>query len=379
MEDRATTANEQSGGGLSATTPEATLEARSAALLQGGEPLVLVTVVASAGSAPRHAGTRALQTRGGFEGTVGGGAMEAAAMKAARQCLNDQHSAREVFVMDATAAMDSDMICGGRMEVLCEALQPGQAGLFALADASIRQGRRGAWLVRLAGKGRLVPERRLYVEKLPRAAASSELVIEGLDEVASFLNTTKQRPGLVATESGTEYYVEPLEAPPLLLLCGGGHVALEVARLAHACGFVVDVVDDREEFANRGRFPMARHCHVLPGFSGLEAACGLEPRHYVAIMTRGHAFDREVLEQALRVHPRYLGMIGSRSKREHVYRLLRAEGVPAGELARVCCPIGLGIYAETPQQIAVSVVAELLAALAGTLPQLRGELQPADR
>ena len=142
---------------------------------------------------------------------------------------------------------------------------------------------------------------------------------------------------------------------------------------------MVDVVDDREEFANRGRFPMARHCHVLPGFSGLEAACGLEPRHYVAIMTRGHAFDREVLEQALRVHPRYLGMIGSRSKREHVYRLLRAEGVPAGELARVCCPIGLGIYAETPQQIAVSVVAELLAALAGTLPQLRGKLQPADR
>ena len=117
MEDRATTANEEPGG-LSATTPEATLEARAAALLQGGEPLVLVTVVASAGSAPRHAGTRALQTRGGFEGTVGGGAMEAAAMKAARQCLNDQHSAREVFVMDATAAMDSNMICGGRMDVL---------------------------------------------------------------------------------------------------------------------------------------------------------------------------------------------------------------------------------------------------------------------
>ena len=159
----------------------------------------------------------------------------------------------------------------------------------------------------------------------------------------------------------------------LLLLCGGGHVSLEVAALAHACGFVVDVVDDRPEFSDPARFPMARRCLTLPGFENLVEACGIGRRHYVAIVTRGHSFDREALAQALTSHAAYIGMIGSKSKREQVYAFLRAQGVPDAELAAVRCPIGLSIGAETPGQIAVSVVAELLAARAGTLQRLRFE------
>ena len=166
-------------------------------------------------------------------------------------------------------------------------------------------------------------------------------------------------------------YMEPLDTPPVLLLCGGGHVSLEVATLAHACGFVVDVVDDRAEFASPERFPMARHCFVLQAFANLVRACGIGRRHYVAIMTRGHSFDREVLVQALESHAFYIGMIGSRSKKDGVYGALRKEGVPDAELACVRCPIGLPIGADSPQQIAVSVVAELLAARAGTLQRLR--------
>ena len=157
----------------------------------------------------------------------------------------------------------------------------------------------------------------------------------------------------------------------MLLLCGGGHVSLEVARLAHSCGFVVDVVDDREEFSNAGRFPMARHCRVLPGYENLVQTCDIGRRHFVAIITRGHSFDREALAQALTSHAQYVGMIGSRTKREQVYAALRKQGVPDAELAAVCCPIGLSIEAETPQQIAVAIVAELLAARAGTLVRLR--------
>ena len=358
------------------TTPwEDTLEARAAALLTGGEPLVLVTVVSRTGSAPREAGTRALQTRNGFEGTVGGGLLEARAMEAARNSLASGLSARVSCDMSGFTP-NSDMICGGGMEVLCEVLAPRQAEMFALAAEVLRLGGRGAWLVELRqdgvslhGEGE-TPQRQLFVDALPEHAVLTEGVTVGLDEVTPLLETRKGRPGLVDVD-GRILYVEPLDAPPVLLLCGGGHVSLEVARLAHSCGFVVDVVDDREEFSNAGRFPMARHCRVLPGYENLVQTCDIGRRHFVAIITRGHSFDREALAQALTSHAQYVGMIGSRTKREQVYAALRKQGVPDAELAAVCCPIGLSIEAETPQQIAVSIVAELLAARAGTLVRLR--------
>ena len=362
------------------TTPwEDTLEARVASLLRDGEPSVLVTVVSRTGSAPRDAGTRALQTRNGFEGTVGGGLLEAQAMEAARGSLASAASAR-VSVDMTGFSPNSDMICGGSMEVLCEVLSPRQADLFAFAAQVLRQGGRGVWLVELRNDGVSLhgetenPVRHLYVEALPDAAlAESALpagVGIGLEGVQPLLDARKNKPGLVEHE-GHVFYVEPLAAPPVLLLCGGGHVSLEVARLAHACDFVVDVVDDRAEFSNAGRFPMARNCLVLPGYENLVQSCGIGRRHFVAIITRGHSFDREVLAQALTSHAQYVGMIGSKTKREQVYAALRKQGVPDAELAAVCCPIGLTIEAETPQQIAVSIVAELLAARAGTLVRLR--------
>ncbi|WP_374279735.1 XdhC family protein [Desulfovibrio sp.] len=362
------------------TTPwEDTLEARVASLLQDGEPSVLVTVVSRTGSAPRDAGTRALQTRNGFEGTVGGGLLEARAMEAARGSLASAASAR-VSVDMTGFSPNSDMICGGSMEVLCEVLSPSQADLFAFAAQVLRQGGRGLWLVELRNDGVSLhgetenPVRHLYVDALPDAAQPESALPAGvgigLEGVQPLLDARKNKPGLVEHE-GHVFYVEPLAAPPVLLLCGGGHVSLEVARLAHACDFVVDVVDDRAEFSNAGRFPMARNCLVLPGYENLVQSCGIGRRHFVAIITRGHSFDREVLAQALTSHAQYVGMIGSKTKREQVYAALRKQGVPDAELAAVCCPIGLTIEAETPQQIAVSIVAELLAARAGTLVRLR--------
>ena len=353
---------------------EETLEARAAELLQAGEAVVLVTVVARTGSAPRDAGTRALQTRRGFEGTVGGGALEARAMEAARQRLADGGFSLSSFDLSGTSP-ENDMICGGGMQVLCETLRPEQAGLFALAAETLRQGGRGVWVAELRGvsSSAVTVRRRLYVESLFQedGLPVPEGVTVGLEPALPLLEERKNRPGLLAFENDTLLYVEPLDAPPVLLLCGGGHVSLEVARLAHASGFVVDVADDREDFANAERFPMARRCLVLPGFDNLVERCGIGRRHYVAIVTRGHSFDREALAQALTSHAQYIGMIGSRGKREQVYAALRAAGVPDAELAAVCCPIGLSIGAQTPQQIAVAVVAELLAARAGTLTRLR--------
>ena len=343
------------------------LEARAARLLDEGQAVVLLTVVEREGSAPRAAGTRALLTAAGLEGTVGGGLLEARAVEAANVCLKEGRSAR--VRCDLTGlGPDSDMICGGSMDLLCEYLTPAQAPLFRAAGAALKAGLTGIWLLDVSRAD--APVRDLYLDALPEGQPLVAGLHEGAEAVRPLLAGRKGRPGLVR-EGLVERYVEALDAPPVLLLCGGGHVSLETARLAHAAGFVVDVVDDRAEFADPRRFPMARRCLTLPAFEGLAARCGIGRHHYVAIMTRGHSFDREVLAQALKTDAFYIGMIDSSSKKASVYKALRAQGVSDAALDKVCCPIGLGIGADTPQQIAVSVVAELMAARAGTLGALR--------
>ena len=192
------------------------------------------------------------------------------------------------------------------------------------------------------------------------------------DHVSHDLPITGELPvGDASLEQENDVLGANQDAQPVLLLCGGDQIAQEVARLAHASGFVVDVVDENGDFVGPDNFPTARHCLVLPDFNNLVQACGIGHRHFVAILTRKDSLDRQALTQALTSHARYIGMIGTRDTRDRVYAALRASGVPDAELAAVCCPIGLNIGAQTPQQIAIAVVAELLAAWAGTLTRLR--------
>ncbi len=164
---------------------------------------------------------------------------------------------------------------------------------------------------------------------------------------------------------GKHVYVEPLMHQGVVVLCGGGHVSFATGKLAHEVGFEVIAVDDREEYAAPTRFPFARAVHVLPEFRGLAEACGIGPEHYIVIATRGHSYDRECLAQAMRTTAHYVGMIGSKRKRDGIFSFLRSEGFAEADFGRVHSPIGLEIGAETPEEIAVSIVAELIAARRG--------------
>jgi len=157
-----------------------------------------------------------------------------------------------------------------------------------------------------------------------------------------------------------DVYIEPIEPSPELYIVGAGHVGFHLGRLAHEVGFRVHVVDDREKFANAERFPTAVEI-VVDEIPSWIARANLPAHAYAVIVTRGHTNDVEALRALAGRELRYLGLIGSRAKVARIYEALTEDRMPADALARVHAPIGLDIGAVTPQEIAVSILAELIA------------------
>ena len=156
-----------------------------------------------------------------------------------------------------------------------------------------------------------------------------------------------------------EVYIEPLEPAPALYLVGAGHVALHLAQAAQTVGFRLHVIDDREKFANSERFPHAEEI-VVESMPEWLAQAELPPHAYVVILTRGHRHDLEALRALAPKQLRYLGLIGSRAKVARIYEALEAGGISAETLRKVHAPVGLDLGAVTPQEIAVSILAELI-------------------
>jgi len=191
-------------------------------------------------------------------------------------------------------------------------------------------------------------------------AAAKEVIHQELPRKMTFNlnNEAAYDSGLIC--GGTlEIFVEPILPQPRLYLFGGGHVSTALARIAHLAGFSIAVIDDRARFANSERFPMADEIFT----SYEDAFSKLKPNvsSYLAIITRGHKDDMRVLEWAVTTDARYIGMIGSRRKVISVYKALEKRGLPAETFARVHAPVGLEIGALTPEEIAVSITAELIA------------------
>lgn len=167
------------------------------------------------------------------------------------------------------------------------------------------------------------------------------------------------------TVEGVRAYVEPHLPPPALLVVGAGHVAQPVVHLGKLMSFHVTVIDDRAEYANRSRFPDADAVLCVPFVEGLRS---LSPgrRHHIVLVTRGHRYDMDSLREVIERPVAYIGMIGSRTRVETVFRLLEEEyGVDPAHFSKVYAPIGLDVGARTPAEIAVAVAAELLKVRSG--------------
>lgn len=328
-------------------------------MLRRRESLAAVTILAQEGSTPRTAGSKMLVgPQGLVTGSVGGGLLEGRSLEAAARVLRSGRAEVLDFDLSGELAAGADMICGGRLRVFVEALGARDLPFFETLAAALSSGGVVGTATRL--------------EETGSADGLHRLVLTSTDDQASPVGTALKK--ALPTEfsrlnaavtadlgDGGIWFVEPWLVPPRLVLAGGGHVAQATADVAVRAGFAVTVLDDRPEFASTARFPMAEIVAVVPDFQQCFKNILMDAQTYVVILTRGHVHDATVLEQALATRAGYIGMIGSVRKRDAIYESLRGKGVAAAELARVHCPVGLPIAAETPGEIAVSIVAECVA------------------
>lgn len=333
-------------------------------LLRAGERVALATVIGTLGPTPRLAGARMVVRRDGRHlGTVGGGCGEAQVVSAGLDAL-DAGAPRLVRVdLSEEVTEMSEAACGGTMDVL---VVPCGAELIpvaaALRDAVVA--RRTVRFITCLEPRRVLGATVVGVqEPLAWAGIDSEgakLVYHAAKGYAG--SPPSACSGQVDVDAAGErwkVFVEEIEAGPLLLICGGGHIALPLCRMGKILGFAVVVVDDRPSFALAERFPEAERVICSPFDKALEGF-PVDGATYAVVVTHGHRHDLECVRKLLGRGAGYLGMIGSRRRVAGVFKLLREEGWREEDLAQLHSPIGLDIGAETPEEIALSILAEIV-------------------
>ncbi|MCX5735226.1 MAG: XdhC family protein [candidate division NC10 bacterium] len=337
-----------------------TFYGRLVGLLAGGERLALCSLLRLEGSGPRRAGAKMLFRENGESlGTVGGGLLEAQTIVWAEEALRAGCAICRPFALSLQQASDEGMTCGGQAEVLVEPLDgtsPATRDFYDETLVLLRRGGRGCLVTAIAEEGPGVSVEHFLVV----GGASGAVSMAGRTLPTEILASAVSVPTLVE-RGAVRYFLDPLTPPITVVVFGGGHIARHLVPLCHLLGFRTAVVDDRPDFVSRDRFPHADELLAVPSFENALQDLPLDAGHYVVIVTRGHGGDQAILRQALRRRPGYIGMIGSRRKRGLIFEALAREGVVADDLARVVCPIGLSIGAETPEEIAISIAAELVA------------------
>jgi xanthine dehydrogenase accessory factor len=350
--------------------------------LEAEDRVLLATIISTSGSTPASALSKMLVKQEGIVsvGTVGGGCMEGDVLLHANRLL--QSGKAEVLTFHLTEDdIEHGLICGGSLDVLIEPVTRKRIALFKELK-SIQDAGEDCILATFLDKEGNVQVKEI-VRQRPSGTGSGVLeywsvegttavlepsVIELLAKVAS-----RQETGRLKTERG-EWILEPMTGQPELVIFGGGHVSRYVSRTAAMAGFRVTVVDDRDKFANPQRFPEAARTLAM-GFLESFSRLTIRSSTYIVIVTRGHRYDEDVLEQALKTSAKYIGMIGSKRKVLTTYEHLVEGGVSTRALDRVYAPIGIDIGAVTAEEIGVSIVAELIKVRRGENSPLEHESQ----
>ncbi len=327
--------------------------------VDAGRDVVACTLVETRGSTPQKAGAWMLVfPDGGQQGTLGGGCVEAEVKQRALASLQTGEPELIAFQLDDNYGWDDGLICGGRMIVLAEPLRGGDDNYFRTLDSIVAKGDGCTEAVvidpqRLAGVragARVLFTAAGQVAAQRRMATVPDVLVQQLPELAG-------RPRAKAL-GGVAYL--PILSRCRLVIVGAGHVGQAVAALASQADFDVWVIDDRDRYANQERFPTAERI-IVDEIGRVLPRLEVDSKTYCIIVTRGHSHDEEALYHLAERPARYIGMIGSKRKIRLIFDDLLAAGVSQPALDRVHAPLGIDIGSQTVPEIAVSIVAELIA------------------
>jgi xanthine dehydrogenase accessory factor len=331
--------------------------------LERGRELILCQVVETRGSTPQKAGAVMLvDPLGGQVGTLGGGCVEAEVKQKAIRRIGQSGAEIQSFLLDHDYAWADGLICGGKMVILTEALRGPEPLQYFRAYQALLESGAGFTEAVLVDPVRIRAPAcpplgaRVLVDPVGQCVAAWPLGTGG-EVLAAGAVALGDRPK-PSMRDGVAFL--PTLPRIRLLIVGAGHVGHGVADLAARADFDVWVVDDREQYANSGRFPTAERIIVGP-LDEVLPALDITAQTYALIVTRGHGHDQEALYYLAPTSAPYVGLIGSRRKIRLILDGLRDQGIAERDLARVAAPVGLDIGSQTIPEIAVSIVAELIA------------------
>ena len=336
-----------------------------------GRPAALATLVAAAGATPKKAGsTMWVAEDGNILGSVTiGGCVDARVIEKAERVIVSGTPELLRMTLGDEDAWELGLTCGGEVDVLVQRVDPANemdasAQAYAAARSAYESGRASMVVSRLDDRRErlVVDENGAVIGTLGDAVLDDHATEVARTRLASAQMSAVER---VRQASGdVELFFERLAPPETLVICGASHVAMSLAVFARELGMRTVIMDGRERMATKSRFPTADEIHVgMP--SEIAEQMHLTRRSYVALLAHDYKYDLPVLRQVLRRDTGYLGMLGSRRRGETIRSMLREEGFTAAELARLHSPIGLSIGAKSAAEIALAIMAEIVAVREG--------------
>jgi len=338
---------------------------------ESGRDVALATIIRTLGSTPRNTGAKMqVLADGRIMGTIGGGSSEAEAKQKALEVLLDIKYPKK-FRVDMTndIAAGNGMACGGVMDVFIDFIGHGDVYTRQVVSqyVSSLEKKENPLLVTITGAGEgnkdLLGRKMAF---LPRKKEAGDLLTGELTEKARELSVRvrgerepKLETVLTRDNNRIELFFEPSFIVPHLLVLGGGHISRPLVNMASILGYQTTVVDDRPAFANKERF--ARDTQVIcQDFGGYLGNLKVSPNTFVVIVTRGHQHDLDCLREIISKPAAYAGMIGSGRKVQAILDQLESEGISPEQLKEIYTPIGLKLGSETPEEIALCILAEIV-------------------
>ena len=331
--------------------------------IKSNKKFVISTVTRTQGSTPQKPGAKLLvREDGSGVGTLGGGCVEGDIWFASSEKIKREESAEvRPYELNEDLAAKDGLVCGGTMHFMIDPIDNKLEFEFFLDEIKkAYNGDKPVALVQvLESKKKEEISKKILIKE--DGSKSGQLISEEIDE-----KLVKESRDLLALGKNKTlafderlFYLEAFTTPPKLLIAGGGHVSKAIANLAKPLGFELNIFDDRDEFANKERFPEADDVKVASYGEGFDKF-DVNANTFIIIATRGHRQDDTATKAALNTNASYVGLLGSKRKTILIIEKLLSEGIDEHTFNKLKAPVGINIGARTPEEIAISIISEIL-------------------